>query len=279
MTQIKIEKSEASKDNHWSPESQDSKMKHELGASPRLVGGTTFAQQAALDQNQVQLLSLAAIKSMEETRKVVTKWRRQGHFLADIYIHGIAKSARMIGEMWESDELDFVNCSIAHSRLHRALHEFSQEFLSEGNAESNGLNVLLMSEPNSHHGLGIFMLSEFFRQAGWRVTLAAPQDISDFKRMFLSDWFDSVLLSISTERHIDAVTKAIIELRNSSANPNLNIYIGGPMALLFPNLLILPGTVLLQKDAPHTVETVTQAIHTYRGSLPESLSQPMAYKN
>lgn len=274
MTQIQLEKSDTSKDNNWSPESEDSKQKHELGASPRLVGGTTFTSQAVLDRNQVKLLSQAAMNSMEETRKVLTKWRRQGHFLTDIYIHGIAESARVIGQMWESDELDFVNSSIAFSRLHRAMHEFSQEFLSEGSAESNGWNLLLMTEPNSQHGLGIFMLSEFFRHAGWRVMLAAPQDITEFKRIFLSDWFDSVVLSISTERQIEAVTKAVVELREASVNPNLNIYIGGPMALLSPDLLKMPGTLLLQTDAPKTVEIVTKAMESSAASASLTAFQP-----
>jgi hypothetical protein len=279
VEKFKFDKSNTSKDHVWISESQNTKMKYELGGGPRLVGGTTFAQQTALDRNQVKLLSQAAIKSMEETRKILTKWRRQGHFLADIYIHGIAESARDIGAMWLSDELDFVNISIAFSRLHSALHELSKEFLAEGNAEPNGRHLLLMTEPGSHHGLGIFMLSEFFRHAGWRVTLAVPNDITDFKRVFLSDWFDAVVLSISTDRHIDSVAKAVIELRPATVNQELNIYIGGPMALLSPDLLILPGTELLQTEAPQTVETVTQAIHSSRQCCPAPRSQSMANKN
>jgi methylmalonyl-CoA mutase cobalamin-binding subunit len=138
------------------------------------------------------------------------------------------------------------------------MHEFSQEFLSEGNAESNGLSLLLMTEPGSQHGLGAFMLSEFFRQAGWRVTLVTPLDIADFKRIFLSDWFDAVVLSISTDRQIDAVSQSLLELRKTTANPNLKIYVGGPMAQVSPESINWEGTLLLQTDAAQTVEIVTQ---------------------
>lgn len=262
MTQFSFDQSGASPDQPWTSGSQDSKSQHELGGSPRLVGGTTFSSKSPLDQRQVKLLTQAAIQGLEDTRKIVTKWRRQGQCLADIYLHGITESARMIGELWSSDELDFVNSTIAFSRLHRVMHEFSPEFLSEGNAEPNGFSLLIMTEPGSQHGLGVFMLSEFFRHAGWRVMLVAPQDIADFKRTFLSDWFDAVVLSISTERQTNKISKAVSELRQATANPNLKIFIGGPMANISPELLNWAGTTLLHTDAAKTVERITQAVDT-----------------
>jgi len=262
VNQFKFEKSNTSPDQAWTPASQDANMKYGLATSPRLVGGTTFANKAELDQTQVKLLSQAAIESMDETRKILMKWRRQGHCLADIYLYGITESANRIGDFWCSDEIDFVNATIAFSRLHRAMHEFSPEFLSEGCTESNGLSLLIMTEPASQHGLGVFMLSEFFRQAGWRVMLATPLDIADFKRVFTSDWFDAVVLSISTERHIESVSKAVSELRKSTVNPKLKIYVGGPMTHIASHKLNWAGTSLLYTDAAQTVELVTQAAQT-----------------
>lgn len=258
MAQFKFKPSKLSGIPAWETEAKDFKSIYSLGSSPRLVGGTTFSELVALDQSQVALLTQAAIKSMEETRKILMKWRSQGHSLKDTYLFGITGSARLIGELWSRDMVDFVNVTIALSRLHRVMHEFSQEFLSEGNAESNGLSLLLMTEPGSQHGLGAFMLSEFFRQAGWRVTLVTPLDIADFKRIFLSDWFDAVVLSISTDRQIDAISQSLPELSKTTANPNLKIYVGGPMAQLSPEAINWDGTLLLQTDAAKTVEIVTQ---------------------
>jgi len=262
VTQFKFDKSNASTGQVWESGSQDSKSRHELGASPRLVGGTTFDDKAPLDQSQVKLLTLASMESMEETRKILTKWRRQGQCLADIYLYGITGAARLMGEHWCSDEMDFVNATIAFSRLHRVMHEFSAEFLSEGKSESNGFSLLIMTEPGSQHGLGAFMLSEFFRHAGWRVMLVTPQDITDFKRASLSDWFDAVVLSMSTDRHIDKVARAVAELREATANPNLKIFIGGPVANIAPERLNWPGTTLLFTDAAQTVEHITHAVDT-----------------
>lgn len=258
VAQYKFEKSSASHTEHIAQQGFMPKLNFGLGVSPRLVGGKSFDDKPALDQIQIARLADASLHSIEKTRQILRAWHRQGHLLADIYIGGIAPAARLIGERWLADQFDFVHCTIAHSRLHQILYEFSAEFLSEAYAEPNGLSLLLMSEPGSQHGLGVFMVSEFFRQAGWTVTLAAPQDIAEFKRHFHSDWFDAVALSISTERHLDAVSKAVAELQVSAFNPNLQIFVGGPQASLAPDKLSWRGTHLLNVDARQAVEAVTQ---------------------
>ena len=258
MAQYKYEKSSASHAEHSAQPGFKPKLNFGMGVSPRLVGGTSFDDKPALDQTQIERLADASLHSIEKTRQILRAWHRQGHLLSDIYIGGIAPAARLIGERWTADEFDFVHCTIAHSRLHQILYEFSTEFLSEAYSEPNGLSLLLMSEPGSQHGLGVFMVSEFFRRAGWTVTLAAPQDIAEFKRSFHSDWFDVVALSISTERHLDAVSKAVAELQVSAVNPNLQIFVGGPQACLAPDKLDWPGTHLLNVNARQAVEAVTQ---------------------
>jgi len=258
VARYKYEKSSASHTEQGAQQGIKPKLNFGLGVSPRLVGGTSFDDKPALDQNQIERLADASLYSIEKTRQILRAWHRQGHLLADIYIDGIAPAARLIGERWTADEFDFVHCTIAHSRLHQILYEFSTEFLSEAYSEPNGLSLLLMSEPGSQHGLGVFMVSEFFRQAGWTVTLAAPQDIAEFKHNFHSDWFDAVALSISTERHLDAVSKAVAELQVSAVNPNLQIFVGGPQACLAPDKLSWPGIHLLNVNARQAVEAVTQ---------------------
>ncbi len=260
MTRLNFENSNSPKEQDWALDSQETKRKFLFSTSPRLVGGTTFVNHAALDQTQVKLLADAAIHSMNETRKILLNWRRQGQCLSDIYLHGIAQSTRLIGELWSSDELDFASGNIAYTHLHLAMLELSAEFLSEGRTEDNGYSLLLMTEPGSQHGMGAFMLGEFFRRSGWRVTLAAPQDIVDFKRWFMSDWFDAAVLSISTDRQIDHIAKAVSELHNATVNPNLKVFVGGLMTSILPDRLNWPGIVTLHSEAEETVEMVSQAM-------------------
>jgi hypothetical protein len=104
------------------------------------------------------------------------------------------------------------------------------------------------------------MLSEFFRHGGWNVTLCAPQDMAEFKRIFQSDWFDAAALSISTDRHLDAVAQALSDILPLVVNPNLKVFVGGPMAQIEPLRLSWPGTCLLNGKADQAVAIVTQSI-------------------
>lgn len=262
MAQFNLERSDSSEQTQWASEDRQTAQQKGGASGPRLVGGTRFSKNNGLDAVQIELLAEASLKSIEETRKVIIGWQRQGQTLADIYLNGVTQSARVLGERWLSDEMDFVDCTIAFSRLHRTLHECSAEFLEEGCTEPSGFSVLLMTEPGSQHGLGIFMLSEFFKRAGWHVTLAAPQDLSDFKRHFQTDWFDAVCLSIATDRHLEGIAAVLPELISESVNSRIKVYLGGPMAQFAPQQLCMPSAEVLELNALKTVEKVTADVVT-----------------
>jgi methanogenic corrinoid protein MtbC1 len=225
---------------------------------PRLVGGTSFAGKSAIDLGQIQILAQACLQGLDAARQVVFGWQRQGQSLEDIYIQGITPCARLLGEWWCSDRLDFAMTTIASAHLQQLLHDFSAEFLQETPPQSNGLSLLLLTEPGAQHSMGLFMLSEFFKRAGWVVTVAVPQDVSDFKKMFVSDWFDAVGISISTDRHLGTLQNLLPQLKEASDNLNLQVFVGGPMAFSAPDLLKALPAQLVAADALETVACVTK---------------------
>jgi methanogenic corrinoid protein MtbC1 len=227
---------------------------------PRLVGGTSFAGKSAIDLGQIQILAQACLQGLDAARQVVFGWQRQGQSLEDIYIQGITPCARLLGDWWCSDRLDFAMTTIASAHLQQLLHDFSAEFLQESPQQRNGLSLILLTEPGAQHSMGLFMLSEFFKRAGWMVTVAVPQDVADFKKMFVSDWFDAVGISISTDRHLNTLQSLLPQLREASDNLNLQVFVGGPMAFHAPDLLKALPAQLVAADAPETVTCITQGM-------------------
>ncbi len=227
---------------------------------PRLVGGTSFSGKSGLDLAQIQVLAQACLQGLDAARQVVFGWQRQGQSLEDIYLQGITPCARLLGDWWCSDRLDFAMTTIASSHLQQLLHDFSAEFLQESPQQRNGLSVLLLTEPGAQHSLGLLMLSEFFKRAGWSVTVAVPQDVGDFKQLFLSDWFDAVGISVSTDRHLQTLNTLLPQLRDASDNLNLHVFVGGPMAYAAPELLKGLAAKVIAQDALETVASVTKAI-------------------
>ncbi len=226
---------------------------------PRLVGGTSFpGKSSVLDPAQVQMLAQACLQGLDAARQVVFGWQRQGQSLANIYIQGIAPCARLLGEWWSADQLDFAMTTIASTHLQQLLHDFSAEFLQEAPQPRNGWSLLLLTEPGAQHSMGLFMLSEFFKCAGWAVTLGVPQDAAEFKQLFLSDWFDAVGISVSTDRHLDTLAAFLPQLTQASANLNMRVFLGGPMALREPARLKAIAAEVVAEDAPAAVKWITQ---------------------
>lgn len=225
---------------------------------PRLVGGTSFVGKSALDLAQIQILAQACLQGLDAARQVVHGWQRQGQSLQDIYMQGITPCARLLGEWWCADRLDFAMTTIASSHLQHLLHDFSSEFLQEATQQRTGWSVLLMTEPGAQHSLGLFMLSEFFKRAGWNVTVGVPQDVAEFKRMFQSEWFDAVGISISTDRHLDTLAALLPALRQGADNLHVRLFVGGPMALRDPTCLKGLAAEVVCEDAPATVQWLNQ---------------------
>lgn len=260
VSQHQLDRSEGQTEARWDAGKPQSAKKANLKVGPRLVGGTTFVKNDGIDKAQVSLLAEAGLQSLEETRKVIVGWQRQGLSLSHIYLAGIAEAAKLLGEQWLADTLSFAECTIGLSRLHQMLHDYSAEFVTEERLAPNGYSLLLMTEPASQHGLGVFMLSEFFRRAGWNVTLINPLDMNDFKRSFQSDWFDAIGLSLSTERYLTEIQQALPELMAGSINSELQVFVGGAMSTMVSDKVTWPNTVLLKGNALQAVENVTQTL-------------------
>ena len=229
---------------------------------PRLVGGTRFSGKSALDLVQIQILAQACLQGLDAARQVVFGWQRQGQSLEDIYLQGICPCARLLGDWWCADQLDFGMTTIASTHLQQLLYDFSSEFMQEVPQERLGWSLLLLTEPAAQHSMGLFMLSEFFKRAGWTVTVGVPQDVVEFKQLFQSDWFDAVGISVSTDRYLDALAQLLPQLKAGADNLNLQLFVGGPMALIDPSRLKGLAAELVAEDAPSTVKWITQRMHT-----------------
>eukprot|EP01030_Chromulinospumella_sphaerica_P009313 gene9313-9125_t len=138
---------------------------------PQMAGLATQLPEALRQGVPVQHLAQACLQGLDAARRVVFGWQRQGQSLEDIYLQGITPCARLLGQWWCSDRLDFAMTTIASSHLQQLLHDFSAEFLLESPQQRNGLSLLLLTEPGAQHSMGLFMLSEFFKRAGWTVTV------------------------------------------------------------------------------------------------------------
>jgi hypothetical protein len=227
---------------------------------PRLVGGTRFAGKSAMDGAQIQILAQACLQGLDAARQVVFGWQRQGQSLEDIYLHGITPCARLLGVWWSEDRLDFAMTTISSMHLQQLLHDFSDEFLQEKTPLRHGRSLLLLTEPGAQHSMGLFMLGEFFKRAGWVVSTGVPPSVVDFDRWCHSDWFDAVGVSVSTDRQLGAMASSLSRLPHSAPNPLAHRFVGGPMAFVAPERLAVLGCEVVALDAAATVHHIQSVV-------------------
>jgi methanogenic corrinoid protein MtbC1 len=190
-----------------------------------------------------------------------------------VYLDLLAPTAHRLGELWDNDECDFVEVTLAMGRMQGLLRELSQVFLADtGRSETVG-NVLLTCVPGEQHTLGVIMVGEFLLRDGWRVLVGAPWTENDLLEMVAAEWYDVIGFSVGCQSRISNLKREIRRLRNASRNPNVQVMVGGKVFNDDPALVARVG-------ADAAASTARQAPHVARSLLASSLeaARPLAQR-
>ena len=190
-----------------------------------------FSKEAIQDFTQVLLENDADI-----SKTYVEALLDEGVNLEDIYLELFQPSARHLGTIWDEDGEDFSAVTLALWKMQQTMYHFSDSFLSQDQISQRKGTIYLCPFPGSQHSMGLFMVSEFFRKDNWNVEGDPSLSASDLKKRISQSHFDILGISIGSLAHIDGLSTLIKSLRKISKNPNIFIMIGGPMALISPNL-------------------------------------------
>ena len=200
-----------------------------------------------------QLVQMALTNDTADMLAYVQAIHAQGVALETVYLHVLTPVARTLGEMWERDECTFTDVTVGLWRIKQVMHELSPTFQSVAQEQSHGREVMLVPTPGSAHNLGLFMVSEFFRRSGWRVSGELLSQPSDMLHAVQKDWIDLVGLSVGISDHLAPLADLIKALRGASRNPALQVMVGGPLMLAHPEYVSLLGADFMAVDAPTAV--------------------------
>jgi len=188
----------------------------------------------------------------------------QGIELEELYLNLLTPVARKLGEKWDNDDADFTQVTVALWRIKQLMYDLSPMFQEYAEYKQQGKSVMLVPLPGSQHTLGLFMVSEFFARAGWRVwgELAATE--ADILRMAKAQWFDVVGLSASLQEQFPDLKRMIKEVRSVSLNPHVGIMIGSPVFNQNPDLIEDLGADMVGIDAVDALEKATFHVERHK---------------
>jgi methanogenic corrinoid protein MtbC1 len=244
MSSERLERLERTIQNELVPRLMTS---HRVGPmSPDMAAA---AARALSDTDVVAFVS--AVRSADDARgaQFIRDVLDEGASVEAVYLDLLAPSARRLGTMWDNDECDFVEVTVALGRMQRLLRDLSQVFLAEsGHAEPVG-NILLTCVPGEQHTLGIIMVGEFLLRDGWRVLVGAPWTESDLLSMVTTEWYDVIGFSVGTESRLNVLRRDIRRLKSASRNPNVQIMVGGQLFSEDPTMAEQIGANAIASDA------------------------------
>lgn len=154
--------------------------------------------------------------------------------LRGAYYGSLAPALRMLGEMWESDELSFLDMSMASGRIFAIMRGFQRDGFRPMNTATPERLALLATIPGEEHTMGITMAADLMREAGWvvdlRVDVTKDVLIADAGRL------PYAVIALSGARALVEANLAglIVALRRGT--PGARVMLCGQMLNLMPGI-------------------------------------------
>lgn len=165
----------------------------------------------------------------------------------------LAPAARRLGDLWTEDALDFTQVTIAVGRLQALVHRVTSGMQLLRSPMAAAPSAVFAWAPGEQHRLGLSVVCDFFRAAGWAVEAEVPEQPADLLAVVRRRPIDLVGFSIGGERFVDALGALIADVRRVSMNRQVRVMVGGPLVLVRPDLVAALGADATAEDASRAI--------------------------
>lgn len=162
-------------------------------------------------------------------KRIVDELMKEGLDQEAVFVDLIGPAARYLGQQWEEDYADFSEVTVGLVLMHELIHGMGYEYHDGPQLAGGVKRVMLASAPGSQHVLGLSIVSEIFRKAGWQVVLEVSPSAAELCRAVGNEWFDMIGLSIALDAQLDSVGDLVQRMRAASINPQTPVLLGGPV--------------------------------------------------
>jgi methanogenic corrinoid protein MtbC1 len=168
-----------------------------------------------------------------------------------LFVNLLEPAARYLGTMWDNDECDFIEVTLAVGRLQQMLSLFNCSIDVPALTEKR--RICMIGLVDEQHSFGLSMVEKFLRAGGWSVHSERGTTIEQVAPLMATEWFAVVGLSASSDRQLKTLSATIREIRMNSRNPTLGIMVGGPPFTECPELAESVGADATAVNAPAAV--------------------------
>lgn len=188
---------------------------------------------------------------LEAAAAYVVVLRDRGLSMETLFLELLEPTARLLGEMWDRDECDFIDVTLGVARLQKLLAIFNDTYTLSALDERR--HVLMAMTPGNQHSFGVKIVERFLLAAGWRVQTEFEGTSEDIAEVAKNTWFAVVGLTAGSERQLASMSTTIAQIRRESRNQAVGIMVGGPMFTANPTLAHDVGADATAPNAPSAV--------------------------
>ena len=216
-----------------------------FSTAPKVIADGDVVDFAKIVLTDDVVIALAYVESL----------RARGVSIEMLCLDLLAPTARRLGALWEADLCDFIEVTIGLGRIQQVLRELSPAFQNRGSESGVKADrrIVLAPAPGDQHSLGLLMVREFFRRAGWDVRGGIDQQAEGLAATVRSEWFDAVGFSVGSECRLEQLTACVKAIRETSRNRAIGILVGGPIFVTHPEYVSLVGADVTAPDAKSAV--------------------------
>lgn len=176
-------------------------------------------------EKDIEVLCLALIAEDDETAAadLISSALTQGMTLETVYLNYLAEAARMLGEWWDDDLVNFVQVTYGTGRMVAIMRSMRHLFPREAHGTERA--AVFAAAPGETHILGVRMAADLFRKDGWDINLLVGLEHDDLVAEIVKAPASVIGLSAGGAHSIEALSRLVLALNVSC--PQKHIMISG----------------------------------------------------
>jgi methanogenic corrinoid protein MtbC1 len=172
----------------------------------------------------------------------------RGFSMEQVFLDLFEPVARLLGQMWDNDDCDFMDVTRGMCCLQRLLG--TMECNSGAPALLAKRSILTSTMPGEQqHSFGIAIVEKMLEAWGWRLRRERPTSADQILQILENNWIAVVGLSVSTLKGLETLARLITQIRSHSRNPSIGVMVGGPALYDEPGLAATVGADATARNA------------------------------
>ena len=228
-----------------------------------VVEGTVVPRQERVEIDNLDTQNFVPLSLNMEAQDLlgeVDRFLDQGVSVEQVYLDLLVPAARYLGELWKSDECDFVDVTMGLWRLQEVMREISRRSPPQRDPIGQARTALFCPIPGDVHSFGAQMIEDVFARAGWQSEVILKPERRELLDCVSRRPLDLIGLTVSRNSPISALAGLVKAIRSVALKPNLCVMVGGQMINDNPALVKEIGADGTGVDAKAAIETAERLV-------------------